>query len=150
MPDSPFSDSFDEGKFYTQSSDQHHHNERANFRVPGEWLHFASVVANSPLVPEYETVSDIFRDGFAKAIRVALDHVNDPEASARWSVQMGIMELEQAERNDRADSQSVDMWDTRLRAGHGYDVAQFHRDRGAMQNPDAIRRMEYLADRYSL
>lgn len=150
MTDSPFSDTFDEGKFYTQSSDRHHHSERANYRVPGEWLHFASVVANSPACPEYETVSDLMRDGFAKAIGVALARVNDPEHTARWSVQLGILELERAEANDRADMDAVDLWGKRLSAGHGYDPDHFHRDREAMKNPEAIVGMERLQTRYNL
>lgn len=150
MPDSPFSDAFDEAKFYTQSSDSHHHNERTTIRVPGDWLHFASVVANSPLAPEYETVSDIIRDGFAKAVKVALDRVNDPEATAAFSVQLSIIELERAAAKDRADVDAADMWSDRLQIGHGYLVEHFFRDASAMQNPKAIEKMAQLARLYDL
>lgn len=150
MPDSPFSEAFSEDHFYTQSSDKHHHNEKANFRCPGDWLHFASVVANSPLAPEYTSISDIMRDGFAKAIRIALDRVNDPDATAAWNLRLGTLELERLEARDQADMENVELWESRLRVGHGVEVSHFFRDMDAMFNPQAIHRMEMVARQYSL
>lgn len=150
MPESPFSESFSEDKFYTQSSDQHHHNERTTIRVPGDWLHFASVVANSPLAPEYETVSDLMRDGFAKVIGVALERIGDGDATAAWSVHLGVIELERQQSRDDAELEAVDLWDKRLGVGHGYDVEHFFRDASVMQNPKAIEGMARLGRLYDL
>lgn len=150
MPDSPLDESFSLEKFYTQSSDKHHHGERYTVRVPGDWLHFASVVANSPKTPEYESIADIFRDGFAKAMKVALDHINDPETEAKWSVHLAIAEMEARKSQDERELALADLWAERVRDDHGWTASEFALAMDNMGNPAAKSQMEMLANRYSI
>lgn len=150
MPDSPFDDSFSLEKFYTQSSDRHHHSEKISIRVPGDWLHFGAMVANNPHAQHYETISDIFRDGFAKALKVTLDEINDPDFIAQWNVHLSIAQREAQKARDDSEMRLVEIWTEQLRETHGWTVDEFESDLAGMQNPTARLQMDLLAQRHQL
>lgn len=141
----PFSESFSFEHFYTGAADTHHHSTRVTVRIPENWPRFASMVALSPKIPQYETASDIFRDGIAKAIRAALDVINDPNMTAEWNVQLAIAEQEAQNARDAAEMQLVELWQKRLSQPHGWQPENFAADYDGMQNPQAQMQMESLA-----
>lgn len=146
----PFSDSFSFEHFYTGAADSHHHSTRVTVRVPENWPRFASMVALNPKIPQYETASDIFRDGIAKAIRAALDVIGDPNMTAEWNVQLAIAEQEAQNARDAAEVQLVELWQRRLSQPHGWTPEAFAADYDGMQNPQAQMQMEAFARMYQI
>lgn len=141
----PFDESFSLEHFYTGASDSHHHSTQLRVRVPENWPRFASMVALNPKIPQYETVSDIVRDGFAKAVRAALDVIGDPNLTAEWNVQLAIAEQEAQNARDEAEMQLVTLWQRRLSQAHGWQPESFQQDYEGMQNPQAQAQMEAFA-----
>lgn len=150
MADSPFSLEYDEGKFYTQSSDKHHHSERITIRVPSDWLRFLGKVASDPLFPDLESMSDHIRDCIAHGTAVRLRQIADAGDVDAWNARLALMELAGKKANDDRDMEVANEWTLRLQAGHGYEVSEFFRDAATLRNPNAVAQMANLARIYNL
>lgn len=150
MVDSPFSQEYDEGKFYTQSSDKHHHSERIGVRIPSDWLRFLGKVSGSDLFPDIESLSDHIRDCLAHGTAVRLRQIGDASDIAAWNSRLALMELAGKQANDDRDMEVANGWTARLQAGHGWIAADFFRDAATLRNPNAVAQMANLARIYNL
>lgn len=146
----PFTESFSFEHFYTGAADAHHHSSPLRVRVPDNWPSVAAIIAASPKIPEYATVSDILRDGFAKAMKAAVEIIDDPNVTAQWTAQLAIVELEGKKAAEEAERRVVELWEERLRLDERWDEVEFGRDFMALRSRETVERMTRLADRYNI
>lgn len=144
----PFTEAFSFEHFYTGATDNHHHSARVNARVPENWLHYLALVAANPKMPQYDTTSAIIRDGIAKALKAAVEIIDDPNVTAGWTTQLAIIELEAKKSADDAELRVVELWGERLRQDHGWTQDEFARDQQALKSPEAVDAMLRLSERH--
>lgn len=87
-------DEYSPDRFFTRAVDSNGHAVwSARLRVNPETMHALSALVQSGVIPEYRTVSDIFRDSLVHRLRYLTDHVIDPEAKLRLSEASRILML---------------------------------------------------------